>query len=619
MTQQIHSLREPNATDPDLNFAPSLNWSEMGEVEHFVQFYEDDAFLIDSVGEFIGSGLGGGHGALVLSTATHNSMLEQRLNRQGINLEKVKSSGQFIMLDASEALSQFMVNGLPDAGRFHATIGTAVAQLSKKRGKLRAFGEMVALLWADGNRDGALRLEQLWNELAKAHSFSLLCAYPMRNFQKQDHAEAFLHICDQHTRVIPAESYAVKPRTDDERLRAIALLQQKEAALENEIAERKRVEEELRRKNQELTAFVENASIGLHWVREDGTIKWANKAEYESLGYTKEEYFDRSIRDVHVDEPVIGDILKRLTCGEALKNYEARLRCKDGTIKHVLIDSQVLWEDGRFIHTQCFTRDITEQKKAEQALREAKNKLTETNCELERRVAERTARLEETVAELEAFSYSISHDLRSPLRAMNGHAAALLEDCREKLSAQEISSLERIRRASARLDLLIRDVLAYTKVSQGQIHLKSIDLGPLLDDVILEQFHEFKDHITVERPLLTVLGHEAYLTQCMSNLISNALKFIAPGTVPQVRLRTGKIDKTVRVEVEDHGIGIPPEHHGRIFQLFGRVHPEKDYEGTGIGLCIVRKAVKRMGGDLGFDSTPGNGTRFWFSLPAANP
>jgi len=589
----------------------------MGEVEHFVQFYEEESFLIDSVGEFIGSGLGGGHGALVLATPPHIEVLERRLRKQGVDVTAVKASGQLVLMDAATALAQFMVNDLPDPERFRRVIGAEVEKISKDRRNLRAFGEMVALLWEAGNREGALRLEQLWNELAKIHAFALFCAYPMHCFQNESESEPFFHICQQHTRVIPSESYAAKPRNDDERLRAIALLQQKAAALENEIAERKRVEDELRRKNQELTAFFENATIGLHWVREDGTIKWANKAEYELLGYTKEEYLERSIQEVHLDEPVIGDILKRLSCGQTLKNYEARLRCKDGSIKYVLIDSNVLWDGKNFVHTQCFTRDITEQKKAQQELNEAKDKLTVANQELERRVAERTARLEETVAELEAFSYSLSHDMRSPLRAMNAHASALLEDCRAKLSDSEIGSLERIRRASSRLDLLIRDVLAYSKVSQGQIRLQPIDLATLVDDVILEQFHDSRTYITVERPLRAICGHQAYVTQCVTNLLSNALKFVPRGTAPQVEVRTRLEGNKIRVEVQDHGLGILPGHRDRIFQLFGRVYSEKEYEGTGIGLCIVRKAVIRMGGEIGFTSEPGQGTCFWFSLPAA--
>src|SRR3954471_19431050 len=123
---------------------------------------------------------------------------------------------------------------------------------------------------------------------------------------------------------------------------------------------------ELQRKNRQLAAFLETAAIGLHRVAQDGRILWANAAEMEMLGYTAEEYIGQHIARFHADEPVISDILKRLTCGERLFGCEARLRCKDGSIKHVLIDSSALREEGQFIHTQCFTRDITEKKRAEE-------------------------------------------------------------------------------------------------------------------------------------------------------------------------------------------------------------------------------------------------------------
>ena len=134
--------------------------------------------------------------------------------------------------------------------------------------------------------------------------------------------------------------------------------------------ERKTAEDELRRSEQELADFFENATIGLHWVGPDGTILRANQAELDMLGYSREEYVGRPIAEFHADEDVICDILKRLQAGESLGEYPARLRCKDGSIKDVLIDSSVLWRDGEFVHTRCFTRDVTERKRAEARVRE---------------------------------------------------------------------------------------------------------------------------------------------------------------------------------------------------------------------------------------------------------
>jgi PAS domain S-box-containing protein len=142
-----------------------------------------------------------------------------------------------------------------------------------------------------------------------------------------------------------------------------------------DITEKKRTEEALRRREEELTDFIENSTVGLHWVGADGSILWANQAELDLLGYTREEYIGRHIAEFHADEPVIGDILHRLMNREALHDYEARLRCKDGSTRHVLINSNVMWEGDTFIHTRCFTRDITERKRAEVELHESRRQL----------------------------------------------------------------------------------------------------------------------------------------------------------------------------------------------------------------------------------------------------
>jgi PAS domain S-box-containing protein len=134
---------------------------------------------------------------------------------------------------------------------------------------------------------------------------------------------------------------------------------------------------ELRRRERELADFIENASVGLHWVGADGTILWANQAELDLLGYTGEEYIGRKIAEFHADQDVIHDILRRLMNRETLHDYEARLKCKDGSVRHVLINSNVMWEEDRFVHTRCFTRDITERKRAEEELRESRSQLAE--------------------------------------------------------------------------------------------------------------------------------------------------------------------------------------------------------------------------------------------------
>jgi signal transduction histidine kinase/ActR/RegA family two-component response regulator len=227
------------------NYAPRADWAQMGDEEHFVQFYEADGFLMNSLSGFIGNAIGSGEGAIVVATESHRTGLDELLVANGLDVTGAKASGRYVSLDAAETLSRFMVDGALEPGRFHEVMGKVIASVTDGGSRIRAFGEMVALLWAEGNHDAAIRLEELWNDLQKAHSFSLFCAYPMTGLGGERFIEPTSSVCKVHSRVIPAESY-VDLSDPDERLRAIALLQQKAESLESEIQERRVVEERLR-------------------------------------------------------------------------------------------------------------------------------------------------------------------------------------------------------------------------------------------------------------------------------------------------------------------------------------------------------------------------------------
>jgi PAS domain S-box-containing protein len=271
------------------------------------------------------------------------------------------------------------------------------------------------------------------------------------------------------------------------------------------------------------------------------------------------------------------------------------------------------------------TRDITEHKEFE--------------ATLERLVTERTAKLHDMVAELEHFSYSITHDMRAPLRAMRGFAEVLREESDGSKNPEVAMCVRRIITSAKRMDLLITDALNYSKAVRQELPLVPVDLERLLDGM-LETYPEFLAHracIQVERPLHTVLGNEAALIQCFSNLIGNALKFCDAEREPSVRIRSepfvpdissaegdGNGGHTpaaarrnwVRLTVEDNGIGVPAMMMPRMFQMFAR--GSRDYEGTGIGLALVRKVVQRMGGKVGVESEHGKGSCFWIELPSAS-
>jgi len=236
--------------------------------------------------------------------------------------------------------------------------------------------------------------------------------------------------------------------------------------------------------------------------------------------------------------------------------------------------------------------------------------------QLERKVEERTARLRETISELQAFSYTVSHDLRAPLRAMQSYAEALKEDFGDKMDPGAMTYLTRIELAGYRLDRLIQDVLTYSRISQGGGQLHPVSLAKLVREIV-EQYPNLaaaQGSIHVEGELPRVLAEESPATQCLSNLLGNALKFIPKDRTPSVRIYAEERGAMIRLWIADNGIGIAPADQERIFRMFERVGNEQEYEGTGIGLAIVRKAMERMGGAAGVESKLGEGSKFWLDF-----
>jgi PAS domain S-box-containing protein len=308
----------------------------------------------------------------------------------------------------------------------------------------------------------------------------------------------------------------------------------------------------------------------------------------------------------------------------ALKNHsdykiEYRLNHPTAGLRWIATRGRGIYgSDGAVIGMVGVVQDITEQRRAAEALNDARQALAQQNQVLENTVQQRTASLRDTIMELEAFSYSISHDMRAPLRAMQGYSDALLNDYHAKLEPEAAHYLQRISRAASRLDLLIRDVLAYSRIVKGDVDLKAINLETLIADIIQNypNLHPSKIRVVVST-LPTVMAHEALLTQVISNLLGNAVKFSNPQIQPEVRISAETNGSEVRICFEDNGIGIDSQHHQQIFQIFGRVYPEKKYEGTGIGLAVVKKAAERMGGTAGVQSALGKGSRFWITLKRA--
>ena len=222
--------------------------------------------------------------------------------------------------------------------------------------------------------------------------------------------------------------------------------------------------------------------------------------------------------------------------------------------------------------------------------------------------------------QLEAFSYSVAHDLRAPLRSMQGLAAALLEDYADQLDADGQEYARRMDAAAAHMDLLIADLLAYSCLSRAAIAVQSVALDAAMASALAQVEEELRQrqaqvHVASELP--RVMAHHATLVQVVANLLTNAARFVAPDTRPAIAVWAEACGPWTRLWVADNGIGIAPEHRERIFGVFERLHGVETYSGTGIGLAIVRKGMERLGGRVGLESTVGRGSRFWIELPTA--
>jgi PAS domain S-box-containing protein len=262
--------------------------------------------------------------------------------------------------------------------------------------------------------------------------------------------------------------------------------------------------------------------------------------------------------------------------------------------------------------------DITEQKQLADELRRVHTLLSDRAGQLEQAVTERTAELLATNKQLEAFAYTIAHDLRAPLRSMQGFSHMLLEEV-SSLNEEGRDYAQRISTSAQFLDGLLTDLLTFSGVAQGRVDLAAVNLEKIIRQTLArleKDLQQKKAQVEVEGLWPMVRGHEPTLGQVLTNLLTNAVKFVAPGVLPRVRLRAEERNDFVRIWVEDNGIGLATDHQTQIFRIFNRIHGEK-YPGTGIGLAIVEKGIERMGGHFGVESVMGQGSRFWFELRKA--
>ena len=536
---------------------------------HLVQFYEGEGFLLDELTRFVGVGLGAGGAVIVVATKAHVEALVANLTARGIDTAVAREQGRFIVLDAHETLSRFMVDGMPDAALFSDVVGTVIARAIEDHRNVRAFGEMVALLWAEGHREAALRLEELWNELARKKPFSLLCAYPISAFRKQGDVTSLLDVCGAHSHVIPAETFASRA-----------------AALEELQDHQRRAHEAQAR----LGAIVESSDDAIVSKTLDGIVTSWNKGAERIFGYTAAEMIGEPIsRLIPADrrddlEPIFGALRR----GERVDHFETERVRKDGRRIHVsLTISPIRDAEGRIIGASKIARDVTERKTAEQAKDE--------------------------------FLAMLGHELRNPLAAVQSAIIAARLDASRRDDALEIA-----RRQTVQLRRLVDDLLDVARVSQGKIILRKrrVFLSTIVERAVegsRVQIDERGHVLSVSLPPeIEVDADSGRLEQVLVNLLSNAAKYTPAGG--RIEISAELRGDEIVLRVRDNGIGIGPDMLPRVFDLFSQANSSLDRAqgGLGLGLALVRRLVELHGGRVEARSGGcGQGAEFVAYLPAA--
>ena len=348
----------------------------------------------------------------------------------------------------------------------------------------------------------------------------------------------------------------------------------------------------------------------IYSLDKNGNVASWNTGAQRIKNYTAEEIIGKHFSQFYTKEDAVAGLPARVLETAATTGHYAgegwRVR-KDGTkFWSSVVVTPLRDEVGELIGYSKITRDITDRMNLLE-------KIQHHADELELRVAER----EHTNAELEAFSYSVSHDLRSPLRAIEGFTDIILTDYGGQLPAEVIELLQNVAQSAIRMNRLVQDLLEYSRLSRIEIESAPVSIAAAVKAACDQIDEELRDKIkTSIDPSLRVSANMATLTQALFNLINNGLKFYLPEQDPHVEVSARRDGGNIIVEVCDEGIGIAPQHQERVFQVFERLHSTEAYPGTGIGLAIVKRGINRLGGKVWVESAPGKGSRFYISLPS---
>jgi PAS domain S-box-containing protein len=575
---------------------------------HAVQFYEDDAAFLNSLSEYIGSALGTGGACVVVATAKHRAELAERLKGWGIDLPFATQISRYISLDAEQTLAQFMVDGWPDKALFTNVIEPvlmrAIAAIPQKPRSLVAFGEMVALLWSDGKREAAIRLEQLWNELARTHSFTLRCAYSMQCFHDGLQDELFRQVCAEHSKVIPAESYS-SLADEDQRLRMVSSLQQKAQSLnaavearEREIAQRKRVEEKLRRSEEFSRKIVESSIDCIKVLDLEGRIEFMNSPGQKALEIDDPDRFLGRpwITFWSVEDQPRAEAALAVAKAGGTGSFHGECATMRGTPKSWDVKiTPVLGSDGEIERLIAVSRDISELKFAQVAVMQA-----------------------EKLAATGRLAATIAHEINNPLEAVTNFI--YLAKTTEGVPEEVFHYLQIADQELARVAQIAQQTLGFYRDNSRR---QWASVAELIGDVMVIyrsklQSKGLQAEIVADREL-KIFTKQGEFKQALANLVANAIDASTQGGKLWLRAQPAKnwtngMQDGVRITLADNGSGMTPEVQQQIFVPF---FTTKADIGTGIGLWMTKSLIEKQGGYMRCRSRQGAhaGTVMSFFLP----